>query len=45
MPRRLLAALRRALRAVPAETGHVHAGAVGALSVCHDPDCRTTRSR
>jgi hypothetical protein len=42
---RLLAPLRRALRAVPVETGHVHAGAVGALSVCHDPDCAAARHR
>ena len=45
MPRRLLATLRRALRAFPVDTGHVHAGAVGALSVCHDPDCRAARRR
>ena len=43
MTRRLLATLTRALRALPAETGHVHAGSVGALSVCHDPACRATR--
>jgi hypothetical protein len=45
MLRRLLGSLRAAARAMPSETGHVHAGAVGALSVCHDPDCRAARRR
>jgi hypothetical protein len=44
MARRLISVLTRALSAVPADTGHVHAGAVGALSVCHDPDCVARRS-
>ena len=41
---RLLSSLARLIdTAVPADTGHVHAGSVGALSVCHDPDCPMAR--
>ena len=41
---RLLTRLARLLdTAVAADTGHVHAGSVGALSDCHDPDCPMAR--
>ena len=43
MTRRILTNLMRLLDALPAETGHVHAGAVGAATVCHDPECRIGR--
>jgi hypothetical protein len=33
----------RVIRAIPADTGHVHAGAAGAAAVCHDPECGTRR--
>ena len=41
---RLLSRLAHLIDAVvPADPGHVHAGSVGALSVCHDPDCPMAR--
>ena len=38
---RLLTRLARLLDT--ADTGHVHAGSVGAVAVCHDPDCPQAR--
>ena len=42
MTRRLLL---RLLDALPADTGHVHAGSLGSVAVCHDPACPMARTR
>jgi hypothetical protein len=42
---RLVAAVHRALRDLTAaETGHVHAGSIGATAVCNDPRCLARRA-
>jgi hypothetical protein len=43
MTRRILATVRRALLADPAETVHFHAGAEGQPAVCYDAGCTNPR--
>lgn len=44
MPRRLVAAITRALRANWDDLGHTHPGTVGRAVVCHDPRCVERRN-